>query len=75
MTLLDEKWKLDSNRYANAAYAIGISWDKLRETSIDKMIAGQKDPNKSQWDKLENWLKETFKGPVETIVNSTDEVT
>ena len=38
------------------------------------MIAGQKDPNKSQWDKLENWLKETFKGPVETIVNSTDEV-
>ena len=71
MTLLDEKWKLDSPRYEQAAYASGISWDKLRETSIDKMMSGQKDPNKTQWDKLEAWLKATFKGPVETIVNST----
>ena len=72
MTLLDDKWKLDSPRYEQAAYATGIDWDKLRGTSIDKMIAGQKDPYKSQWDKLENWLRETFKGPVETIVNSTE---
>ena len=72
MTLLDDKWKLDSPRYEQAAYASNIDWDKLRETSIDKMIAGQKDPNKSQWDKLDKWLKETFKGPVETIVNNTE---
>ena len=72
MTLLDEKWKLDSPRYEQAAYAINMDWDKLRETSINKMISGQKDPNRSQWDKLENWLKETFKGPVGTIVNSIE---
>lgn len=72
MTLLDDKWKLDSPRYEQAAYASGMSWDKLRQSSLDKMISGQKDPNKSQWDKLDKWLKETFKGPVETIVNNTE---
>ena len=72
MTLLDEKWKFDSPIYENAAYANGISWEKLRETSLDKMISGQKDPNKSQWDKLDKWLKETFKGPVETIIKKAE---
>tara|TARA_R100001530_G_C4217911_1_gene129151 strand:+ start:105 stop:326 length:222 start_codon:yes stop_codon:yes gene_type:complete len=72
MVLKDDTWKFDSVRHELAAYATNESWDKLREDSIDKLISGQKDPNKKQWDKLDDWLKATFKGPVETIINDTE---
>ena len=60
--------KLDSVRYEQAAEANGYDWPKFRQSTIDKLLKGVKEPYAADFKLFDDWLRATHKGPIESML-------
>jgi len=60
--------KLDSTRYELAAEANGYDWPTFRQSTIDKLLKGVKEPYAADFKLFDDWLQLTHKGPIESML-------